>query len=571
MSAGIDLLPNDEAQLGEVEERVLGLLYDTFDSTNEPVQGTELAYQLKGQISRVADLLQSNALSPYITRHNAQPEAAFTPTLRAAIRLRKHGDLQLAFDLYRECYGQFTPAHRKLDLQPGSRLYEALPRLNYLLDRDYFASIISPGAAGGIGWQVRINPSVLDAESLVSYLALRRGFEIRRPASQEPPARLRLEAISIVGVRSFANVTLNELGPLTVFAGPNEAGKSNLVRAIEFAARTATAGFASTGREWRTLRRLTSQTTESRIRLGLRSREPKQDGWIYEVSNEIGRDGSACEELVYKKSKEPLEMDAELRAEDRRLLASYGNGWLLDDNGVDENSKMDRGESLLSNLQDLNRFTSLIRVRAGLASWAFFHFEAGALRHTQQEADGRLRSDGSNLPAALLSLAERDEAAFRQVAESFAELLPEQPTLEAERGLSGGAILRLKERGLLEPLRHVDFSDGMLRILALLALAFDPDPPSLVIIEEPENGLYPRLIESMLDVLRQLANRTQVILTTHSITLLNRLKPEELVFMWRKDGATEIQRVDSRADVRSFLHRSGLGTQMLQGNLEDQP
>ncbi len=567
MSVDIEVLPRDEASLSNEDQLVLESLYRHFDGISLPVDPVDVAFSLKGRVTQVAERLVSPSLQPYVQRWSS--DLKYVPTLRAAIRLWKEDDLRDAWLLYRACYDEFSPSNRTVDVeQLRGRLHhpESLQRLMFLLERESFASIREEKQ----GISVQIKPSVLDAESLASYLALRSGISVKtRPAMLR--AALRLEALELVGLRSFDSALIRGLGPLTVFAGPNEAGKSNLVRALDFASRTASVGFASTSPEWRSLRRLSSGTHETRIRLGFRSLQ-NDSAWVYALRSRAAEPLSPQETLIQLPASANLDFSKDgglpqtTRLELRNAQAS-----IEDDKQQRSKLVVQQGESVLASLQDLEKFETILRFRGSIASWSFFHFEATALRETPpRSANGHLRRDGANLPAALLSLAERDPRAYAEVARAFTALLPETESLRAERGLSGGAMLRLRERGLTDALSHVDFSDGMLRILALMVLAFEPDPPALVVVEEPENGLYPRLIEAMVDVIRQLARRTQVFLTTHSITLLNRLTPGEVVFVYRDQNGSQLQHVDTRADIKAFIPRMAIGTQMLQGNLEDQ-
>lgn len=246
-----------------------------------------------------------------------------------------------------------------------------------------------------------------------------------------------------------------------------------------------------------------------------------------------------------------------------------------------------RNESTLASLHDIHRYRTAIALREGLGGWSFFNFEPTRIRYgrsplsaftgfgplTQQHLRGQgsiLDEDGANLPQALFELGRTAPDRLERIAESFRDIIPRAGELHAEIPLDGrGAVLQLSEQGFTDPFTQVDLSDGMLRILALLYLAHHPQPPSLICIEEPENGLYPRIIEALLDVLRGLSHTSQVILTTHSVTLLNRLEPSEVIFAERGDTGVRLTRLDSREDVQRFADKFGIGDQLRMGNIED--
>ena len=103
--------------------------------------------------------------------------------------------------------------------------------------------------------------------------------------------------------------------------------------------------------------------------------------------------------------------------------------------------------------------------------------------------------------------------------------------------------LRLRWRSLQREQSAADLSDGTLRFLFLLAALANPSPPPLIAIDEPETGLHPSMLPIVAEYARDAANRTQVILTTHSPELLDAFgnePPTTTVVEW-KDGQTVLR------------------------------
>jgi predicted ATPase len=102
--------------------------------------------------------------------------------------------------------------------------------------------------------------------------------------------------------------------------------------------------------------------------------------------------------------------------------------------------------------------------------------------------------------------------------------------------------------------------DGTLRFLCLLALLCDPEPPPLICIEEPELGLHPDVVPSLAHLLRDASTRTQLVVTTHSDTLVDALSdsPEDVVVCEKEDGQTILRRLEREA-LRLWLERYSLG------------
>jgi predicted ATPase len=106
-------------------------------------------------------------------------------------------------------------------------------------------------------------------------------------------------------------------------------------------------------------------------------------------------------------------------------------------------------------------------------------------------------------------------------------------------------------------------SDGMMLVLAYLAILYSPQPPGLLLIEEPENGVHPLRLKEVLPILRELVSeqdRTQVILTTHSPYVVDQFKPEEVTLCLKgPDGAVTTHRLSDSKSVREQMDIFQLG------------
>ena len=111
-------------------------------------------------------------------------------------------------------------------------------------------------------------------------------------------------------------------------------------------------------------------------------------------------------------------------------------------------------------------------------------------------------------------------------------------------------------------------SDGTLRYLCLLAVLCDPTPPALVCIEEPELGLHPDILPELAALLRDASERCQLIVTTHSDTLVDALTetPESVVVCEKHDGRTRMKRLNGD-DLSEWLERYRLGEFWASGGI----
>ena len=161
----------------------------------------------------------------------------------------------------------------------------------------------------------------------------------------------------------------------------------------------------------------------------------------------------------------------------------------------------------------------LVAVRERLLYWRFydgFRADSGAASRRPQVGTRTpvLADDGADLAAAVQTILETgtDDLA-RAVATAFDGA---SVSVSVTDGLFD---LRLHQRGMLRPLRSAEISDGTLRFLLLATALLSPQPPSLMVLNEPETSLHPDLVRPLATLIEEVAKRSQVVVVTHSQTL----------------------------------------------------
>jgi predicted ATPase len=136
------------------------------------------------------------------------------------------------------------------------------------------------------------------------------------------------------------------------------------------------------------------------------------------------------------------------------------------------------------------------------------------------------------------------------------------------RVLGGTIQLFLRYSGLRSPVPATRLSDGTFRYLCLLAVLCNPAPPPLVCLEEPELGLHPDLLPGLADLLLEASQRMQLIVTTHSDTLVDGLTkaPESVIVCEKHKGSTQMTRRNS-AELTAWLKDYGLGQLWRRGEI----
>lgn len=216
----------------------------------------------------------------------------------------------------------------------------------------------------------------------------------------------------------------------------------------------------------------------------------------------------------------------------------------------------------------------------GMRSYVFDHHAIAARSAARDGAE--LTTTGGNLAAVLATMRKSHPADFAALSAELMRILPEYGAIDCEVGKDGmvGLVLVLREGGERIPADNV--SQGTLYLLTMLALAFDPTPPSVVCIEEIDRGFHPRLLRDVRDVLYRLSHPAgfgltrepvQVIATTHSPYLLDlfREHPEEIVISEKIGAAATFSRLAERTDLKELLEEGTLGDMWFTGILGGVP
>ncbi|GAA1990792.1 hypothetical protein GCM10009817_36000 [Terrabacter lapilli] len=180
-------------------------------------------------------------------------------------------------------------------------------------------------------------------------------------------------------------------------------------------------------------------------------------------------------------------------------------------------------ESMLTELADPERAPELLRVRRMIRGWRFydgFRADAGAPARTPQVGTRTpvLADDGRDLAAALQTIRENGRSELdRAVADAFDGAI-------LDVTVEGGRFdVALHQPGMLRPLSSAELSDGTLRYLLLVAALLTTDPPPLMVLNEPETSLHPDLLAPLARLVRAAAERSQILLVSHSGALVREL------------------------------------------------
>ncbi|GLX96750.1 AAA family ATPase [Herbidospora sp. NBRC 101105] len=398
----------------------------------------------------------------------------------------------------------------------------------------------------------------------------------------------RLSELRVENFRSLREVAL-PLGPVNVLVGPNGAGKTNVLEVFRFLADVVRTDLGPALERRGGFGRLAFRGGAAQpayIQIGITgSWSPQQSTRPDEYTLRIAGSPLAREEIFRsgayphrlrtitvlgetaraKVVDEPYDPSAEtptrhIGLEDHGDGAdslSVGRGDEVEEIGI---QPLSSGLSTLPRLSSKGFSMEPMRVAALLGSFRIFDVDVARACLPSRVAPGYepILADASNLAGFLLRLRDTDSDAWERLQADAVEVLPQLESLDFDYP-SGGAhsvVVVLRERGLRETTPLLDASFGTIRLLGLLAMLYDPDPPALTCVEEIDHGLHPQALELLMERIREASEKTQFIIATHSPALADRLKPEEIVICERGDDGSSLIPAVSTAKVEEIVRAS---------------
>ena len=151
---------------------------------------------------------------------------------------------------------------------------------------------------------------------------------------------------------------------------------------------------------------------------------------------------------------------------------------------------------------------------------------------------------------------------FNTILKKIADKIPGINQIDTEETNDGRLLLKFNDKGFQDPFYAQQMSDGTLKLFAYLLMLEDPTPPPFLCIEEPENGLYHKLLEILATEFREhatgLKGGSQVFVTTHQPYFVNALDPKEVWILEKEeDGFSKIRRA-SEDQLMNNLVEEGL-------------
>jgi predicted ATPase len=360
------------------------------------------------------------------------------------------------------------------------------------------------------------------------------------------------ERISIEGYRRLFSVQF-DMRPLTVMIGANGVGKTSLLEIFSFLAASATGQLQSKISDLSGLTEIVTRDKANSVAISLSMSVPGYAPLDYQLklvptglSYEI-----ALETLTQKNN--PNAFEPFKHIDSRGLDVKYFSP--EDQRLLRPNWEHNPFETSLSQVPKMYQEPENLRKR--LASCTFY----GAL-NVASKSPVRLPqsmrpttmpgSNGEDLVSCLYYLRETDPDRFEIVEDTLAAAFPNFERLGFPPVAAGTLAMTWKDKNFSKPLYMHQMSEGTLRFLWLVTLLQSRDLTAVTLIDEPEVSLHPELLKLLADLMREAAQRTQLIVATHSDRLIRFLEPNEVLVCDAEDGLATMTWADS-LDLEKWL------------------
>jgi predicted ATPase len=387
----------------------------------------------------------------------------------------------------------------------------------------------------------------------------------------KPIPQARIEGITIKNYRTLRDVKLPKLTPLTIFLGPNGSGKSTIFDVFAFLSECFNVGLRKAWDKRGRFKEMRSREADGPIIFEIKYREPGFPIITYHL--EINEDSKgpyvAREWLRWTRTTG--------KASRPFIFLNFEEGIGFAISGVKPSDRNKRIEEKLESrellaINTLGQFEKHPRVsalRRFISGWHLSYLTADNTRNlTEAGPQERLSQTGDNLPNVIQFLKDQHEGLLNAIFEKLRHRVPRLEKVYAELLTDGRLLLQIKDAPFKRPILAKYTSDGTLKMLAYLVTLYDPSPPPLIGIEEPENHLHPRLLPELAEECRLSSANTQLMVTTHSPFFLDGLKPAEVWILFRnEDGFTSAQRVADIKGIKEFVENGAkLGHLWMEGH-----
>ena len=403
----------------------------------------------------------------------------------------------------------------------------------------------------------------------------------------------RIEGFRIRNFRTLRDVSLGSfwndkgtgaLTPMTAVIGKNGSGKSTLFDAFGFLSDCLKYGLEEACDKRNGFERIISQGNNEPLMFEIYYREERNARPItYEVAFDLddhkrpyvkserlrqrrkGQDrGRPFSFLILENSRGIvwkgeyegiLEQSGQISLNDiDKLIQEQGESNETEPVELEDNRKL--GIATIGALKQHPRVSTF---RQFIEGWYLSYFTPDAARSLPLAGPQKhLNIHGDNIGNVVQFMEREHPKQFEKILSDISEKIPGVERISTERMSDGRLLLQFNDKGFKNPFTAQQMSDGTLKVFAYLLMLSDPSPPPFICIEEPENGLYHKLLETLAKQFRTHVidgkSKSQIFITTHQPYFVDALEPNEVWILEKgTDGFSVIHRASENRVIQGLV------------------
>lgn len=389
---------------------------------------------------------------------------------------------------------------------------------------------------------------------------------------------MKLESLRVKNFRAFRDAEMKNIPNFCVLVGANGVGKTTIFRVFDFLKdameRNVNVALTKLGGS-RGFEEVCTRGEKGPIEIEIKFRETSDSPLATYRLVIAARNGRAYVEhelLMYRRGSKgkPWHFLDFSKGKGDAVTNELSNNRTLQEKDLKRSTQTLKSDDILA-IKGLAQFEDFPVVKALgtlIENWHISDFHVSRARPEQGAGYAEhLSREGENLSLVIEYLYKNHRSIFEKILKDLRLRIPGTDDIQVKTTEEGRVLLKFKDGAFEDPFLARYVSDGTIKMLAYLVLLNDPKPHPMLCVEEPENQLYPMLLEELAEEFRDYARRGgQVMVSTHSPDFLNAIEPGELFVLSKKNGYTTISgAADNELVATYFKEGEKLGYLWKQG------
>lgn len=374
---------------------------------------------------------------------------------------------------------------------------------------------------------------------------------------------MKIESIRLKNFKAFQDIEISNLPKFCVFVGANGTGKSTIFSVFGFLRDAMTSNVNTALMKLGGSRGFTevrSRNSDGPIEIELKFRDKPNTPlttYCIQINENKGRAYVEREILKYRRGSKGQPWHFLDFTNGAGFAVANELDLIKEDKDLKRDEQTLKSNDLLAikGLAQFEKFPAVVALGDLIEKWHVSDFHISKARPEQEAGYAeQLSREGENLSLVIEYLHNHHRDVFNEILSKLKMRVPGITNVESKTTEEGRVLLKFQDGSFEDPFLARYVSDGTIKMLAYLTLLYDPSPHPLLCVEEPENQLYPKLLWELAEEFRSYSLRGgQVLVSTHSPDLLNAAKVNEVFWLIKKDGYTQIKRAEEDKQIVALM------------------